>query len=101
MIVGGSSQISVFPSCVSEECADITLLVKGGCYPAWEAPRYVVVHCANFTVNARDGLDLISKGRHERFVVGKEKFDAKLAAKRLQASRSSCNTAVAFAPHSA
>jgi hypothetical protein len=59
------------------------------------------VHCANFTVNARYGMDLISKGRHERFVVSKEKFDAKLAAKCLQASRSSCNTAVAFAPHSA
>jgi predicted thioesterase len=36
-----------------------------------------------FTVNAHDGVDLISKGRHERFVIDKERFDAKLAAKRL------------------
>jgi predicted thioesterase len=28
-------------------------------------------------------VDLISKGRHERFVIDKERFDAKLAAKRL------------------
>jgi fluoroacetyl-CoA thioesterase len=48
-----------------------------------------------FTLNAHDGVDLISKGRHERFVINKEKFDAKLGAKCLQASRSSCNTAIA------
>jgi len=30
-----------------------------------------------FTVEAHDGVDLISKGRHERFVINKEKFDAK------------------------
>jgi len=35
-----------------------------------------------FTVEAHDGVDLISKGRHERFVINKEKFDAKLGAKR-------------------
>ena len=35
-----------------------------------------------FAVEARDGVDLISKGRHERFVIDKEKFDAKLDAKR-------------------
>jgi fluoroacetyl-CoA thioesterase len=34
-----------------------------------------------FTVTAHDGVDLISKGRHERFVINKEKFDAKLNAK--------------------
>lgn len=34
-----------------------------------------------FTVEAHDGVDLISKGRHERFVINKEKFDAKLEAK--------------------
>lgn len=35
-----------------------------------------------FSVEAHDGIDLISKGRHERFVIDKEKFDAKLGAKR-------------------
>jgi fluoroacetyl-CoA thioesterase len=34
-----------------------------------------------FAVEAHDGIDLISKGRHERFVISKEKFDAKLAVK--------------------
>ena len=34
-----------------------------------------------FAVEAHDGIDLISKGRHERFVVNKEKFDAKVGAK--------------------
>src|SRR5450631_1792687 len=35
-----------------------------------------------FTVNAHDGVDLISRGRHERFVIDKEKFEAKLGAKK-------------------
>jgi fluoroacetyl-CoA thioesterase len=35
-----------------------------------------------FDVSAHDGVDLISKGRHERFVIIKDKFDAKLARKR-------------------
>ena len=35
-----------------------------------------------FSVKAHDGVDLISRGRHERFVINKEKFDAKLAAKK-------------------
>ncbi|SFG91870.1 Thioesterase superfamily [Duganella sp. CF458] len=34
-----------------------------------------------FAVEAHDGVDLISKGRHQRFVIIKEKFNAKLAAK--------------------
>lgn len=34
-----------------------------------------------FSVEAHDGVDLISKGWHERFVINKEKFDAKLGAK--------------------
>ena len=33
------------------------------------------------SVEAHDGIDLISKGRHERFVINKEKFDAKVLAK--------------------
>ena len=35
-----------------------------------------------FSVEAHDGVDLVSKGRHERFVINKEKFDAKLSEKR-------------------
>jgi fluoroacetyl-CoA thioesterase len=34
-----------------------------------------------FTVIAHDEVDLISKGTHERFVINKEKFDAKVSAK--------------------
>ncbi len=34
-----------------------------------------------FNVEANDGVDVISKGRHERFIINKEKFDAKLAEK--------------------
>jgi fluoroacetyl-CoA thioesterase len=35
-----------------------------------------------FAVEARDGIDLISRGRHERFVINKERFDAKLGVKK-------------------
>ena len=35
-----------------------------------------------FAVEAHDGIDLISKGQHERFVINKDKFDAKLAIKK-------------------
>lgn len=34
-----------------------------------------------FTVRAHDGVDLISEGHHERHVVIKERFDAKVLAK--------------------
>jgi fluoroacetyl-CoA thioesterase len=34
-----------------------------------------------FTVSAHDGVDLISQGRHERFVINRKKFEAKVAAK--------------------
>ena len=34
-----------------------------------------------FSVEAHDSVDLISKGRHERFVIDKEKFDARVGAK--------------------
>lgn len=35
-----------------------------------------------FEVEANDGVDRISRGRHERFVIDKEKFDARAAEKR-------------------
>ena len=34
-----------------------------------------------FEVEAHDGVDLISKGTHQRFVINKERFDAKVRAK--------------------
>jgi len=34
-----------------------------------------------FAVEAHDGVDLISKGQHERFVINKDKFDAKMVEK--------------------
>lgn len=34
-----------------------------------------------FTVEAHDGVDLISRGRHERFVIDKEKFVKKVGSK--------------------
>lgn len=38
-----------------------------------------------FAVEAHDGVDLISRGRHERFVIDKAKFDARLGGKRERA----------------
>lgn len=34
-----------------------------------------------FSVEAHDGVDVISKGRHERFVINRERFDAKVEEK--------------------
>jgi fluoroacetyl-CoA thioesterase len=34
-----------------------------------------------FEVEAHDGVDLISQGKHERFIIYKEKFDAKMKEK--------------------
>lgn len=34
-----------------------------------------------FSVEAHDGVDIISNGTHERFVINKERFDAKLVEK--------------------
>ncbi len=34
-----------------------------------------------FSVEAHDGVELISRGRHERFVINREKFDARVGAK--------------------
>jgi fluoroacetyl-CoA thioesterase len=34
-----------------------------------------------FEVEAHDGIDLITRGRHERFVINKAKFDGKMADK--------------------
>lgn len=37
-----------------------------------------------FNVEAHDGVDLISRGRHERFIINKDKFDAKINEKARQ-----------------
>jgi fluoroacetyl-CoA thioesterase len=37
-----------------------------------------------FTVEAHDGVELISRGRHERFIIDKEKFDAKVGRKKIR-----------------
>ena len=39
-----------------------------------------------FTVEAHDGVELISKGKHERFVINKDKFDSKMQDKKGQIS---------------
>lgn len=37
-----------------------------------------------FAVEAHDGVDLISRGRHERMVINKERFDAKVGGKKIK-----------------
>jgi fluoroacetyl-CoA thioesterase len=39
-----------------------------------------------FEVEAHDGIDLISQGKHDRFIINREKFDAKLALKKLKSN---------------
>jgi len=34
-----------------------------------------------FEVEVHDGVDLISRGKHERFIIDKAKFDAKMKEK--------------------
>ena len=36
-----------------------------------------------FEVEAHDGIDLITRGRHERFIINKDKFDRKMKKKLL------------------
>ena len=38
-----------------------------------------------FEIEAHDGVDRIARGRHERFIIDKAKFDAKLASKKADA----------------
>lgn len=37
-----------------------------------------------FSVEAHDGVELISKGRHERYIIDKQKFSAKVDKKRFK-----------------
>jgi len=41
----------------------------------------------SFAIEAHDGVDLISQGTHERFIIDKAKFEAKLADKRQRQKR--------------
>jgi fluoroacetyl-CoA thioesterase len=55
--------------------------------PGLEVTARVTLHAVEgrkllFTVEAHDGIDLISKGTHERVVINKSKFDAKVLTKR-------------------
>lgn len=34
-----------------------------------------------FEVEAHDGVDLITRGKHERFIINKDKFDRKMKEK--------------------
>jgi fluoroacetyl-CoA thioesterase len=47
----------------------------------------VVGQRIGFKVKAHDGLDLIGEGRHERYVVMWDKFNARVAAKAAQAAK--------------
>ena len=38
-----------------------------------------------FSVRAHDGADLVSEGQHERYIIVKERFDAKVRAKKSSA----------------
>ena len=38
-----------------------------------------------FEVSAHDGVDVVARGRHERFVIDRPKFDARLAGKAARA----------------
>jgi fluoroacetyl-CoA thioesterase len=46
----------------------------------------IVGNRVGFKVKAHDGIDLIGEGRHERFVVYWDKFNARLAAKAAKAA---------------
>ncbi|HOY69853.1 MAG TPA: thioesterase family protein [Methylotenera sp.] len=39
-----------------------------------------------FKVEANDGIEMISIGTHERFIINREKFDAKLTSKKVKLS---------------
>ena len=59
---------------VDAECADVL------------GPR------VTFKVKAHDGIDLIGEGRHERFVVAWDKFNARVAAKASKAAPELANS---------
>jgi fluoroacetyl-CoA thioesterase len=40
-----------------------------------------------FAVEAHDGVDIISQGQHERFIINKTKFDAKVNEKKVSAKK--------------
>jgi len=46
----------------------------------------IIGNRVGFKVKAHDGIDLIGEGRHERFVVNWDKFNARVAAKAAKAA---------------
>ncbi len=70
----GSLGVHVNVSHLAATPAGMTVTVDVECV-AVTGPRVA------FKIKAHDGLDLIGEGRHERFVVMWDKFNARLAAK--------------------
>ena len=54
---------------------------------AFRCGAEIVDRRVGFNVRAHDGIDLIGEGRHERFVVGWDKFNTRVAAKAAEFAR--------------
>jgi len=70
----GSLGVHVDVSHLAATLPGMTVTVDAECV-AVAGPR------VTFSVKAHDGIDLIGEGRHERFVVAWDKFNARVAAK--------------------
>ena len=76
----GSVGIHVDVSHLAATPPGMTVTVEAECLE-------VVGQRIGFKVKAHDGLDLIGEGRHERYVVMWDKFNARVAAKAAQAAK--------------
>jgi fluoroacetyl-CoA thioesterase len=70
----GSVGVHVDVSHVAATPVGMTVTVDAEC-------TAIVDRRVTFNVRAHDGVDLIGEGRHERFVVAWDKFNARVAAK--------------------
>ncbi|MGO9049888.1 MAG: thioesterase family protein [Xanthobacteraceae bacterium] len=70
----GSVGVHVDVSHIAATPVGVTVTVDAEC-------TQIVDRRIAFNVKAHDGADLIGEGRHERFVVNWDKFNARLAAK--------------------
>ena len=70
----GSVGVHVDVSDLAATLSNMTATVDAECVE-------IVGHRVAFKVKARDGVDLIGEGHHERFVVMWDKFNARVAAK--------------------
>jgi fluoroacetyl-CoA thioesterase len=73
----GSVGVHVDVSHVAATPVGMTVTVDAEC-------TAIVDRRVTFNVKAHDGVDLIGEGRHERFVVNWDKFNARVAAKAAQ-----------------